>query len=426
MNAEQVLILFTSMLFGFKAAPLIFGRFAAALGRLLQSLFHSSEARLQIYLDDPLWLLTGPKWRRDRALALILFTLRALGINVAWHKGERGSNVNWIGVNFQLDWASSMMLLRLPEKMMAEILQETKDLMANSMVPVGRLRRFTGRMTWAAGVLLRARWTVAILYAVMTSYAADWKEGKEESRAARRKDKRPKKGLIPTKLIMLALVWIEKLCLAQALEPVRRLRLQAPTLQWTVVTDASPWGLGAILAYTQEDGTFHIVEGFESPVTQADADFLGFDLHQASSQAIVEALAVLVAFKHWGKRFVNNKLSLELRSDSTAALAMTSKLASSSPSINFLGAELALELEALETGKVFTLHVPGKLNTLADWLSRPNERKGKSKPEGLDGVKVKVVKPRSESYYKLPGPGRTANCQPSLWGQSSSLPWILV
>ena len=63
------------------------------------------------------------------------------------------------------------------------------------------------------------------------------------------------------------------------------------------------------------------------------------------SQGIAEALAVLTAIRLWKSKLAERPIALQVRSDSTTALAMLNKLASSSPSLNYLGAELALTLE---------------------------------------------------------------------------------
>lgn len=54
---EGEVIIYTALLFGFKAAPLLMARLAALLPRLLQSLFAKGEGCLQTYIDDPLFIL---------------------------------------------------------------------------------------------------------------------------------------------------------------------------------------------------------------------------------------------------------------------------------------------------------------------------------------------------------------------------------
>ena len=76
-------LMWVAMLFGFRGAPLLMGRFAACLARLWQSLIAPSEMQSQLYVDDPMWILRGPSFRRNRNLALLLYTARALVLT--WH-----------------------------------------------------------------------------------------------------------------------------------------------------------------------------------------------------------------------------------------------------------------------------------------------------------------------------------------------------
>lgn len=64
--------MYTALLFGFKAAPLLMARLSALISRFLQSLFAKGEGCLQTYVDDPWLLLAGPLQRRNRNIALIL------------------------------------------------------------------------------------------------------------------------------------------------------------------------------------------------------------------------------------------------------------------------------------------------------------------------------------------------------------------
>ena len=54
-------LVWVAMLFGFKGAPLVMGRLSAAIGRLLQSLFHPASGQVQVYIDDVALMLRGPK-----------------------------------------------------------------------------------------------------------------------------------------------------------------------------------------------------------------------------------------------------------------------------------------------------------------------------------------------------------------------------
>lgn len=92
------MLLFTALLFGFKTAPLLYSRLAALLSRWLQSIVPPGIAAHQTYLDDALWFLQGPLKVRNRCLGLILFTMEAIGLRIAYSKGHapgRISAVDW-------------------------------------------------------------------------------------------------------------------------------------------------------------------------------------------------------------------------------------------------------------------------------------------------------------------------------------------
>eukprot|EP00969_Alexandrium_andersonii_P293481 12972597-Alexandrium_andersonii.AAC.1 len=58
--------------FGLAGAPLAWGRFVAALARCLQGVAFPGEARLQLYLGDPIWCLIGaPDLRRELGAVFI-------------------------------------------------------------------------------------------------------------------------------------------------------------------------------------------------------------------------------------------------------------------------------------------------------------------------------------------------------------------
>ena len=96
--------------------------------------------------------------------------------------------------------------------------------------------------------------------------------------------------------------------------------------------------------------------------------------------------------------------SILIRSDSVVALGMTKKLASPAPIINFLGGELAMELELRRVQRVVTQHIPGKLNDLADWLSRHDVRKDEI-PRDLRGVTIAQKEALTAKDFFLPSPG---------------------
>ena len=79
----QKIIVWCMLCFGLRSAPLIWSRFAAALARLLTAMLRPSEGRMQLYLDDPFWVLFGFKAHRAFLISMHLSTIAALGVRVA-------------------------------------------------------------------------------------------------------------------------------------------------------------------------------------------------------------------------------------------------------------------------------------------------------------------------------------------------------
>ena len=134
---------------------------------------------------------------------MLLYTAAAMGIQISYHKGERGRKTTWIGIQFEIDVGEAAMVLSIPKKMLAELKAALEEWKNKGMVGLRQLRSFTGRASWLAGVLVRWRWVVSIMYAVIASHEKDVRSGEERRRAQNREDTRPKENLIPVKRLEL-------------------------------------------------------------------------------------------------------------------------------------------------------------------------------------------------------------------------------
>ena len=412
---EDEYIIFTALLFGFKAAPLLMARLSSLISRFVQSLMTRAEGVMQTYMDDPLILLAGPKARRDRTLSMILYSLAVMGVNLAFGKGERGLRVTWIGVVFELHLASRVIQLTVSQKMIKEVKNKLAGWNSAGMVGLRDLRALTGRLSWIAGVLPRCRWAVSIMYSVIASAEKDAKDGTEVERAAKRgRDQRPKPHLVPVKRFLLPKHWFMHL-LENAQDLLLRVEPMEPEpFELCISTDASPQGVGAVLGVIDmQQNQVTPWMAFEAPVRPEDAAWLGVTYGESSSQGVLEAWTVLLAVRLW-KTKLRGKPFL-LKSDSTVALAMASKLSSSSPTINWVGAELALRLELLGIRQIRGHHLPGTFNKVPDWLSRPHEREPEIPPE-LQGIRIQAFDGVARRKSILPPPG----VSPELWGQQAS------
>ena len=411
-------LLFRALLFGYKTAPLLWSRLAAWVARLLQSCIPLHVGQHQVYLDDSCWMLQGTLRERTTALAFIIYTMAALGLEVSIKKGERGAQVTWAGLHFRLI-SRDEMLLTLPEKFLADLQTTLESLASRGMAPIRELRSITGKISWLAGALPRTRWLVRIFYAVLTAREAELRTGEEEKRRRERTDSRVKEFLFPVKRLERARLTLLQILATVRERPTRKVSLKRQaTAKATILTDASPEGLGAVLIVNGK-----VLGALASPVMADDARALQFALGESSSQGIVEALAAVYALFHWGGKLAGLNVDLTFQADSITALAVLHKKSAGSPTLNFLGATLSIFLERFRIEQIMLQHVPGVANKVADYLSRPSSWSTESLPSELHGIEISTGPSRHSGFYPLPTPGEA----PDLWGAASmeegTSPW---
>lgn len=226
------LVLFKAMPFGFKGAPLIMGRLAGAMTRQWQSAM-GGKPSLQTYMGDPLMVVAGDQ--------------KVFGINLAYEKGERGTRVVWIGVTIEVDQDNKQIIISVPQKLVDEVLSKMQSWAG--MASVREFRAVTGKLSWIAGILPRSRWAVSSFYAALADVEQESKDDEEVERAEKRQgDQRPKRGLIAVKRVELARRWLTAYLQQDEAWRCRKIPLVVQTPQWAVTTDASPFGVGAILS----------------------------------------------------------------------------------------------------------------------------------------------------------------------------------
>ena len=84
------------------------------------------------------------------------------------------------------------------------------------------------------------------------------------------------------------------------------------------------------------------------------------------------------------------------------SLALATKLASPSPVLNSIGAEISLELELLRISDALVSHTPGKLLVIADALSRLYSPAGDGAlPSALASAKERKPKARDDAFFRV-------------------------
>ena len=384
--------------FGSCGGPLIWSRVAAALGRMAQSVLRPQQSglrsRLRIYLDDPIFILTGDAQRRRRDLAMVLLLWAAAGFSLSWNRVSLGLSASWIGIDYVVDELEGTVTVKIPEKAVTEALELASKLLETPMSSVRLLRRLAGKGSWIFSVAPRTRWTIQRLWATV-SYALA--QGCTSAKKGRKSGARH--GLFARKQVELPLRWILAYWSLPTSPLKRVLRSYVPPPSLELVIDACPWGLGGYLVALS---TQQVLEFFADPLSAEDLSRFNMEVGNAAGQQIWECLAILVALKLWSKHFQSGRAQLQIRGDSVVSLQLATKLSSPSPLLNALGAELALQLETFDIHEVYTQHTPGRLLVLADYLSRlyaPGA--DKTLPADLSGAKERKAPVRNSNFYKV-------------------------
>ena len=167
-----------------------------------------------------------------------------------------------------------------------------------------------------------------------------------------------------------------------------------------ITTDASPWGLGAVLEAGGWPRAYLADE-----ITSSDAARLGFEIGSCRGQAAAEALAILVALRVWLPTWGATRATVTVRSDSQAALGALGKLGSRAPAVAAIAREVALDIAVSRYGLIVRQHVPGVQNVEADTLSRWAEP-GKlvAVPPRLRSVPRSEVPPRGDEWWLASSP----------------------
>jgi len=340
---------YTVMLFGPKAAPSAWGRFAALIGRLTQAIIGPTRGRLQVYVDDPVTAVIGTLQSRSQTIYVILLWWCVLNIPLAWTKAQYGACVQYIGAEVSITTKS--VNARLTKQKIDKALQMLEALMAKPLGSKRHLASMAGLLGFFAGVVPTLWPFIRPLWATLHDRAPS----------------SAPEGMFHTSRILSAAAWCQAFMSDPCRLLTRKYSLVTPPLSsasWLRVSvDASPWGMGGV----KWDAKWHPIEFFHAPISEDDIALLGVVVGDSAFMPVLEALAILIALRLWASKL---EVAYAVRSDALGAIQALANLRSPNPGVNRVAAELALDTIQNQYAPLRLTHIDGVANLLPDYLSR--------------------------------------------------------
>ena len=376
-SVAGVFYVFRVLVFGSGSAPTVWGRYGAFLGRSTAAILGPDPVRLQVYVDDPIYAAAGHPEDAARYLAAALLWARVAGFPLSWKKTECGDSLRWIGaqVTIEVDAVS----VSIPEDKGSELVSATRELLSSNVCGVRKLRSFAGLVSFYAGLIPFLRPFLSGIWAVLPHHS--------DGNAHR-------SGLIHTKRIRTPLLWLHAFFTSLVGNLVRRYPFAGRSVhRFTIVTDASPWGIGGVLYLNSA-----AVAYFSDELHPCDLNRFRARIGESAFTTVWESLAILVALRLWRPLFTYLD-AVGVRSDSHGSLSALASLSTSSASLNVIVCEIALDTALADCALVSLTHIPGVSNTVADALSRIHSPDPKPWPKELDSA-VRCKPPlRDGSFY---------------------------
>ena len=155
---------------GSRAAPLTWAAVAALFARCVQSTFLTAdgwEAKLQMYVDDPLLALKGSDSRRARLVARFLAIWLLLGVDLAFDKAKLDTSVVWIGI--RLSVFRDRVVASAPTEKASELLELVETMLRKNVVSVLEVRSLAGKAMNVASLLFVWRPFLSAFWAAITT-----------------------------------------------------------------------------------------------------------------------------------------------------------------------------------------------------------------------------------------------------------------
>jgi len=368
---------------GSRNAPLAWGRLAAFMGRLTQSLFDKTEVRLQIYTDDPCAAVAGSLQQRNRRICIIILCWRVFGFPLSWRKGSRGAKVSWIGGDFAITQQPAAVSVRIKDDLFQDSRELVNKFLDSNVISYKELRSGVGKLCHIANLLTPWRPFMSPLYGALYS---------DPPAGAPR-------NCLWTKQLRRPLSWFKTFFDSSGGLIERTFLVDSFTQKLQVmqiVVDASPWGLAAVLLVNG-----HPTNYFADAISDLDVALFQCPIGSPKGQQVWESLAALVAVRLWRPLWGQHAVQLLVKGDSVTMLTLMVNMRPTTPALCVIGQELALDFAEVPFVPTIVEHIPGVANTIADRLSRiPQPGASQIIPAILHNAEHNKPPIRCKTYYR--------------------------
>ena len=147
-DGQDKFIVYDVLVFGSKSSPTIWGRFAVYWGRIVCSIL--PEIGMQVYVDDPIFVLPNSKKESVKLFTVVLLILTIFGYPVKLEKATAGSKVKWIGATLEVGNGERgpFVEVTIPPEKVEKLLLECQNFLKACVVGVRQLRSFAGSMAF--------------------------------------------------------------------------------------------------------------------------------------------------------------------------------------------------------------------------------------------------------------------------------------
>ena len=381
-SGNKKILICDTLVFGSKSSPTLWGRFAAWLGRSWAAIV--PEVNVQIYVDDPAMVAEGTLEEASHQVTLVLIWAAVAGYPLKLSKAVGGKKIKWIGAEITLKDDTSEVQVSIPWEKKEKLLQSCLEMARRPVVTRKKLSSLAGGLSFVAGLVPHLRPFLDTLWAALARPGGTSNDG-----VLRHSGK-----MIHVRRFAPALQWVVALLKESQVPLTRILSSKEEKVEAEITTDASPWGLGAVLRTGGQ-----IVAAFASPLTEDILTKFQAKTGDPKFTTLWEALALLTAFRLWLPDF-KFRAHVRVKADSLSSLVVLAKGRAKSLELNVIAREVALD-QALQQYRLTLLeHIPGVTNLEADYLSRIHSPHPPAMPEQLKRAALTPVK-FGEGFWRV-------------------------